>query len=94
MATGELASASRLTPFSAETCCPRVAVAKPSPLSRRPLSSAASTDWFDALCALDDELAAASAGQTTGVVAFIDIDSIVGASVGDSVAWLISRLPT
>jgi serine/threonine protein phosphatase PrpC len=50
---------------------------------------AASTDWFDALCAFDDELSP-SGGQTTGVVAFIDSDRIVGASVGDSSAWLIS----
>jgi serine/threonine protein phosphatase PrpC len=50
---------------------------------------AASTDWFEALCAFDDELSA-SGGQTTGVVAFIDSDRILGASVGDSSAWLIS----
>jgi serine/threonine protein phosphatase PrpC len=53
---------------------------------------AASTDWFDALLAFDDELSAhRSGGQTTGVVAFVHKDGrIVGASVGDSVAWLIS----
>jgi serine/threonine protein phosphatase PrpC len=53
---------------------------------------AASTDWFDALLAFDDELSARrSGGQTTGVVAFVHNDGrIVGASVGDSVAWLIS----
>ena len=51
--------------------------------------AAASTDWFDTLCAIDDELSA-SGGQTTGVVAFIDSDRVVGASVGDSSAWLIS----
>jgi PPM family protein phosphatase len=50
---------------------------------------AASTDWFDALCAIDDEVLG-SGGQTTGVVAFIDSDRIIGASVGDSSAWLIS----
>lgn len=50
---------------------------------------AASTDWFDALCAFDDELSA-SGSQTTGVVAFIGSDRVVGASVGDSSAWLIS----
>jgi serine/threonine protein phosphatase PrpC len=50
---------------------------------------AASTDWFDALCVLDDELSA-SGGLTTGVVAFVDDDRIRGASVGDSSAWLIS----
>lgn len=53
------------------------------------VGGAASTDWFDALCAFDDELSA-SGGQTTGIVAFIDSSRIVGASVGDSSAWLIS----
>jgi serine/threonine protein phosphatase PrpC len=50
---------------------------------------AASTDWFDTLCALDDEVSA-SGGQTTGVVAFTDGNRITGASVGDSAAWIIS----
>jgi serine/threonine protein phosphatase PrpC len=51
-----------------------------------------STDWFDALLAFDDELSAGrSGGQTTAVVAFVHTDGrIEGASVGDSVAWLIS----
>ena len=52
-------------------------------------TGAASTDWFGALCAIDDELSA-SGGQTTGIVAFVDRDRIIGASVGDSEAWLIS----
>jgi serine/threonine protein phosphatase PrpC len=53
---------------------------------------AASTDWFDTLLAFDDELSArGSGGQTTGVIAFVHGDGrIEGASVGDSVAWLIS----
>ena len=52
---------------------------------------AASTDWFDAPCAFDDELAARPThGETTRVVAFVDGDRIIGASVGDSSAWLIS----
>jgi PPM family protein phosphatase len=52
---------------------------------------AASTDWFAALCTFDDELSASpSGGQTTGVVAYVDSDRILGASVGDSSAWLIS----
>jgi serine/threonine protein phosphatase PrpC len=52
---------------------------------------AASTDWFDALCAFDDELSARSlSGQTTGIVAFISNERVIGASVGDSSAWLIS----
>jgi serine/threonine protein phosphatase PrpC len=53
---------------------------------------AGSTDWFNALLAFDDELSAGrSGGQTTGVVAFVHSDGrIEGASVGDSVAWLIS----
>jgi serine/threonine protein phosphatase PrpC len=52
---------------------------------------AASTDWFGALCTFDDELAARrSGGQTTGVVAFVNGDSVIGASVGDSSAWLIT----
>jgi len=51
-----------------------------------------STDWFDALLEFDDELSARrSGGQTTGVAAFVHSDGrIIGASVGDSVAWLIS----
>jgi serine/threonine protein phosphatase PrpC len=52
---------------------------------------AASRDWFAALCTFDDELSARrSSGQTTGVVAFVDDNRVVGASVGDSSAWLIS----
>jgi PPM family protein phosphatase len=53
--------------------------------------AAGSTDWFEALCALDDELSLrGSGGQTTGVVASGDSSRIVGASLGDSCAWLIS----
>jgi PPM family protein phosphatase len=52
---------------------------------------AASTDWFDALCAFDDELSARPlSGHTTGIVAFIGSERVIGASVGDSSAWLIS----
>jgi serine/threonine protein phosphatase PrpC len=52
---------------------------------------AASTDWFDALCAFDDELSARPmSGQTTGIVAFVGSERVIGASVGDSSAWLIS----
>ncbi len=52
---------------------------------------AASTDWFDTLCAFDDELSARPmSGQTTGIVAFIDSERVRGASVGDSSAWLIA----
>lgn len=52
---------------------------------------AVSTDWFAALCKFDDQLSARlSAGQTTGVVAFVTSDRVAGASVGDSSAWLIS----
>ena len=52
---------------------------------------ASTTDWFAALCAFDDELSSrGSGGQTTAVVAFVDGSRIVGASVGDSSAWLIS----
>lgn len=55
------------------------------------VEAAESTDWFDALCSFDDELSAGrSGGQTTGVVAFVTADRVVGASVGDSSAWLIS----
>jgi serine/threonine protein phosphatase PrpC len=54
-------------------------------------AGAASTDWFSALCKFDDELAARrSGGHTTGVVAFVKDDSVIGASVGDSSAWLIT----
>lgn len=52
---------------------------------------AASTDWFEALLELDDELLTHRPGsQTTGVVAYVSAGRIVGASVGDSSAWLIS----
>jgi serine/threonine protein phosphatase PrpC len=52
---------------------------------------AASTDWFAALCKFDEDLAARrSGGQTTGVVAFVSGDRVIGASVGDSSAWLIT----
>jgi serine/threonine protein phosphatase PrpC len=52
--------------------------------------AAASTDWFGALLELDDELLAHRPGcQTTGVVAYVTADRIVGASVGDSSARLI-----
>jgi serine/threonine protein phosphatase PrpC len=51
---------------------------------------AASTDWLAALRTFDDELSAhPSGGQTTGIIAFIDREQIMGASVGDSSAYLI-----
>jgi serine/threonine protein phosphatase PrpC len=53
--------------------------------------AAGSTDWFEALCALDDDLSSrGSGGQTTAVVAYVDSSRVVGASVGDSCALLIS----
>jgi serine/threonine protein phosphatase PrpC len=53
--------------------------------------AAASTDWFGALLELDDDLLAHRPGcQTTGVVAYVNAGRIVGASVGDSSARLIS----
>jgi serine/threonine protein phosphatase PrpC len=53
---------------------------------------AVSTDWFQALLELDDELLAQRPGcLTTCVVAYVSAGRIVGASVGDSQAWLISR---
>jgi PPM family protein phosphatase len=55
------------------------------------VGEAASTDWFNALCAIDDELSSrGSGGQTTAVVAFVARGRVVGASVGDSSAWLMS----
>jgi hypothetical protein len=51
----------------------------------------ASTDWFEALLEFDDDLSARRSGsETTAVVAVIEHYRICGASVGDSVAWLIS----
>jgi serine/threonine protein phosphatase PrpC len=53
--------------------------------------AAPTTDWFEALLELDDELLACHPGcQTTGVVAYVSAGRIVGASVSDSSAWLIS----
>jgi len=50
-----------------------------------------STDWFAALCTFDDQLSVdPSGGHTTGIVAFVDGERVIGASVGDSAAWLIS----
>jgi serine/threonine protein phosphatase PrpC len=55
------------------------------------VAEAASTDWFDALCAFDDELSSqGSDAQTTALVASVDGSRVVGASVGDSSAWIIS----
>jgi PPM family protein phosphatase len=52
---------------------------------------AAATDWFEALCALDDELSRGGSGaQTTAAVACVSGNRITGASVGDSCAWHIS----
>jgi serine/threonine protein phosphatase PrpC len=53
-------------------------------------SKAASTDWFEALCEFDDQLSVRpSSGQTTAIVAFVDVERVIGASVGDSSAWII-----
>jgi serine/threonine protein phosphatase PrpC len=53
--------------------------------------AAATTDWFSALLELDDDLLADRPGsQTTCVVAYVSAGRIVGASVGDSSARLIS----
>lgn len=43
-------------------------------------------DWFKALVAFDEQRLP---GQTTGVVAFVTDERIVGAAVGDSSAWLV-----
>ena len=55
------------------------------------MSEGGCTDWFEALCAIDDELSRGSGGQTTAVVASVDGSRVVGASVGDSSAWIISQ---
>jgi len=53
--------------------------------------TAASEDWFTVLLKLDEEiLEQRHGGQTTGVVAFVGRGRVVGASVGDSSAWLVS----
>jgi serine/threonine protein phosphatase PrpC len=53
-------------------------------------AQAATTDWWQALLSLDEELSDRRGGETTGVVAFLAGDRVIGASVGDSAAWLIS----
>jgi len=58
-------------------------------LSKRAQESS-SIDWFTAICEIDDDLSSNRlGGQTTGVVASLEGNRIRGASVGDSVAWLI-----
>jgi PPM family protein phosphatase len=55
------------------------------------MEHAAATDWFEILCSFDDDLSSrGSGGQTTAVVAYVDSSRVVGASVGDSCALLIS----
>lgn len=55
--------------------------------------TAASEDWFSVLLKLDEEILELHPGsQTTGVVAYVNHDRVVGASVGDSSAWLISSM--
>lgn len=50
------------------------------------------SDWEHRLLDLDQALARhPGGGQTTVVAVFIDAERIVGASVGDSNAWLIRR---
>ncbi|MHC4985187.1 MAG: protein phosphatase 2C domain-containing protein [Planctomycetota bacterium] len=49
----------------------------------------ATATWLDLLTRVDAQLEAAGGGQTTAVVAAVTDSAIVGASVGDSAAWLI-----
>lgn len=49
----------------------------------------AASTWPDLLANVDAHLEAAGGGQTTAVVAAVTDSAIVGASVGDSAAWLI-----
>ena len=52
--------------------------------------AAATADWSAALRAFDHDLSThRDGGQTTGILAFVDEATVRGASVGDSVAWLI-----
>jgi serine/threonine protein phosphatase PrpC len=54
------------------------------------ITIAGSTDWGAALRRFDQRLSThVSGGQTTGVVAFIDRERVIGASVGDCEAWLL-----
>ena len=47
-------------------------------------------DWVQVLTRLDTHLSSsAGLGETTAVVAFVTDDEIVGASVGDSGAWML-----
>ena len=56
-------------------------------LVRRPEPST----WAAALAELDGRiLSEPAAGETTGVVAFVSEGNVVGASVGDSGAWLVA----
>ena len=45
--------------------------------------------WCRTLTELDHELSVRSAGQTTAVVTVMTAETVLGASVGDSGAWLI-----
>ncbi|HKP59395.1 MAG TPA: protein phosphatase 2C domain-containing protein [Polyangiales bacterium] len=48
-------------------------------------------DWTRVLSVLDVRLfGMAAVGETTAVVAFVDRGTVVGASVGDSAAWIVS----
>lgn len=64
--------------------------------SRRPraeFEANSAAYWFARLQEIDAHLAkAAHGGQTTLVVASISHDTVVGAAVGDSIAWLIDGL--
>jgi len=47
------------------------------------------TTWSQLLIDLDYQLGSAASGQTTAVIANVTSGGIIGASVGDSAAWLI-----
>ena len=52
---------------------------------------ASATTWTRLMVSLDEELALAFAGETTAIVVVVGPTGIMGASVGDSAAWIVDE---
>lgn len=73
------------------TASEAVARAVRARVAERPFDPYNVRAWSDVLSSTDADLARASAGETTAVVAVVGPHGVVGVSVGDSEAWMVSR---
>jgi hypothetical protein len=69
-----------------------VLVAVRAALSKPAFDVRAATSWANVLEGVDMQLAKTMVGETTAVIVVVGPDGLVGASAGDSEAWVISNV--